>query len=335
MAQLLCRQYGGQVADHQRELEWLMCRNPAGTGEASLAFLPDGSLVAMMLNMTLPMVFQGERLSARMTIAVVTRADQRRGFLYWRQAKRVCTESFERGARVIMAFPNATSAVLSPRVGYNCIGVVNSANLPLFFLSWLSNKLALPSSLRVPWLDELVSHALVKAIGVIRYTRLESLEDVQFEPEIDPDRLSIYADADWLNWRYLRAPRKYAVLAVGDPKHPNALAIVRTASNMSADGREVLYGSLMDVIRASGAPAETAIEVALSAIAWLREKRCHSVKSLFIRGTPYGRLLSKLGFWTQRPAKAQTKLFMRRDPNLRLPRCINGYAVTYSWADWV
>jgi hypothetical protein len=37
-----------------------MSRNPAGTGEASLAFLPDASLVGMSLDAALPMAFKNE-----------------------------------------------------------------------------------------------------------------------------------------------------------------------------------------------------------------------------------------------------------------------------------
>jgi hypothetical protein len=47
MAKLRFEEYGGHMAEHPKMLEGLLCRNPAGTGEASLAFLPDGSLVGM------------------------------------------------------------------------------------------------------------------------------------------------------------------------------------------------------------------------------------------------------------------------------------------------
>jgi GNAT acetyltransferase-like protein len=335
MAKLRLQEYGGQVAEHQRELEWLMCRNPAGTGEASLAFLPDGSLVGMVLNAALPMAFRNERFNARMTINVLTRPDQRGRGLFVRQLKMAFDESLAGNARVVFGFPNANAMLGWRMLGHRAVGIVNSANQPLFLLSWVSNKVALPPRLRAPWLDDILSGVLPQAAPAERYTRLESLDGVQFEPEIDPNRLTIYTDADWLNWRYLRSPRKYDVIAVGHPAHPDALAIVRTASNKSADGREVLYGLLMDVIRSSDAPGDAKVKAARAGVAWLRERRCHSVKSLFVRGTPYETLLSKVGFWTQGASTAQTNFFTRSDPSLDLPNRIDSYAITYSWADWV
>ena len=81
-------------------------------------------------------------------------------------------------------------------------------------------------------------------------------------------------------------------------------------SNKTVDGREVLHGYLMDVIRSSGAPSNADIEAARAGVAWLRERRCHSVKSgAFVRGTQYEALLSKVGFWTKRSSGASTKHF--------------------------
>jgi hypothetical protein len=164
---------------------------------------------------------------------------------------------------------------------------------------------------------------------------LDSLEDVQFEPEIDPNRLTIYTDAEWLKWRYLESPYQYTILAVGSPKRPEALAIVRTASNKSADGRELLAGYLMDVIRSSGAPSGAEVEAARAGITWLRERRCHSVKSAFVRGTPYEALLSKVGFWTKKASELQPTIFMQAAANCQIPCSLDRYAITYSWADWV
>jgi hypothetical protein len=334
MAKLRSDELGGPSAEHQRWLEWLMCRNPAGTGEASLALLPDGSLVGMVLNAALPMALGNERLNGRMDVSALVRQDQRGAKLFTRQLRMVCDESLAGKARVVIGFPNAKAMPGSMIVADKVVGAVNSANQPLFLLSWISNKVPLPSPLRSWRLDDLLSQVFLKAAKAPRYTRLASFEDVRFEPEIDPNRLTIYADDEWLNWRYLESPYQYAVLAVGDPKRPDALAIVRTASNRSADGREVPYGLLMDVIRSSGAPSDTEIDAARAGVTWLRERRCHSVKSLFVRATPYEALLSKVGFWTKRSFKFQPQIFMRAADH-QIPRCIEGYAITYSWTDWV
>ena len=84
-----------------------MCRNPAGIGEASLAFLPDGSLVAMSLNAALPMAFKNERFNARMNVSALVKRDQRGGHLFIRQLKMACEESLAGKARVVIGFPNA------------------------------------------------------------------------------------------------------------------------------------------------------------------------------------------------------------------------------------
>jgi hypothetical protein len=91
----------------------------------------------------------------------------------------------------------------------------------------------------------------------------------------------------------------------------------------------------MDVIRSSGAPSDAEVEAARAGIIWLREQGCHSVKSLFVRNSPYEDLLLKIGFWTKRPSKLETIFFVRPEPNFQLPRCMDGYAITYSWADWI
>jgi hypothetical protein len=335
MAKLRFDEYGGQVAEHHKWFDWLMCRNPAGTGEASLAFLPDGSLVGMSVNAALPMVFKNERFNARMNVSALVKRDQRGGHLFIRQLKMVCEESLAGKARIVIGFPNAYAMLGTLIVGQKVAGAVYSANRPLFLLSWLSNRIALPPPLRAKWLDNLVSQVLLKAVRPTYCTRLESLEDVRFEPEIDPNRLTVYADTEWLDWRYLRSPYQYAILAAGNPKQPDALAIVRTALNKTVDGREVLHGYLMDVIRSSGAPTNADIEAARAGVAWLREQRCHSVKSAFVRGTQYEALLSKVGFWTKRSPELQPSIFMRAAPDHRIPRRIDRYAITYSWTDWV
>src|SRR5216683_1566896 len=335
MAKLRFDEYGGQATDHYEWLEWLMCRNPAGTGEASLAFLPDGSLVAMSLNAALPMAFKHERFNARMNVSALVKRDQRGGHLFIRQLKMVCDDSLAGKARIVIGFPNASAMLGTLIVGHKVAGAVYAANRPLFLLSWISNRIALPSPVRAKWLDNLVSQVMLKAARPPYCTRLESLEDVRFEPEIDPSRLTIYADAEWLDWRYLHSPYQYAILAVGNPKQPDALAIVRTASNKTVDGREVLHGYLMDVIRSSGAPSNADIEAARAGVAWLRERRCHSVKSAFVRGTRYEAVLSEVGFWTKRSPELQPSIFMRAAPDHRIPRRIDRYAITYSWTDWV
>jgi hypothetical protein len=335
MAKLRLDEYGGQAAEHHKWLEWLMCRNPAGTGEASLAFLSDGSLVGMSVNAALPMVFKNERFNARMNVSALVKRDQRGGHLFIRQLKMVCEESLAGKARVVIGFPNASAMLGTLIVGHKVAGAVYSANRPLFLLSWLGNRIALPSPARAKWLDNLVSQVILKAARPTYCTRLESLEDVRFEPEIDPSRLTIYADTEWLDWRYLHSPFQYAILAVGNPKQPDALAIVRTASNKTVDGREVLHGYLMDVIRSSSAPGNAGIEAARAGVAWLRELRCHSVKSVFVRGTQYETMLSKVGFWTKRSPEFHSNIFMRAAPDHRIPRRIDGYGITYSWTDWV
>ena len=59
-----------------------------------------------------------------------------------------------------------------------------SANRPLFLLSWISNRVALPSPARSKWLDNLVSQVILKTARPPYYTRLEPLEDVRFEPDM-------------------------------------------------------------------------------------------------------------------------------------------------------
>jgi hypothetical protein len=335
MAKLRLDEYGGQVAEHQKWLEWLMCRNPAGIGEASLAFLPDGSLVGMSLNAALPIAFRNERFNARMNISALVKRGHRGGGLFVRQLRMVCDESLAGKARVVIGFPNANAMFGTLIVGHKVAGAVYCANRPLFLLSWISNKIALPGPLRSSRGDDLLSRVFLKVAKAPRYTRLASFENLRFEPETDPSRLTLYADAEWLDWRYLQSPYQYAILAVGNPKQPDALAIVRTASNKSADGRDVLHGYLMDVIRSPGASSDAEIEAGRAGVAWLRERRCHSVKSAFVRSTRYEGLLSRVGFWTKRPRELQPSIFMRATPDQQIPRCIERYAITYSWTDWL
>jgi len=67
----------------------------------------------------------------------------------------------------------------------------------------------------------------------------------------------------------------------------------------------------------------------------LRERRCHSVKSAFVRGTRYEALLSGVGFWTKRSRELRPSIFMRATPDHRIARRIERYAITYSWTDWL
>jgi hypothetical protein len=71
MAKLRIEEYGGQVAEHRKMLEGLMCRNPACNSEASLAFLPDGWLVGMALNSASPLAFNSERLNGRIIVCLM------------------------------------------------------------------------------------------------------------------------------------------------------------------------------------------------------------------------------------------------------------------------
>src|SRR5713101_2735910 len=185
MANLRFNEYGGQAAEHYEWLEWLMCRNPAGTGEASLAFLSDGSLVGMSVNAALPMMFKNERFNARMNVSALVKRDQRGGHLFIRQLKMVCEESLAGKARVVIGFPNASAMLGTLIVGHKVAGAVYSANRPLFLLSWISNRVALPSLARSKWLDNLASLVILKTARSSQYTRLESLENVRFEPDID------------------------------------------------------------------------------------------------------------------------------------------------------
>jgi hypothetical protein len=336
MAQFRFDEYGGNIIEHQREVEWLMCRAPRETPVrpvGSLAYLPDGSLVGMVLTMRLPLAFKGDLFEARNVICVQTRADQRGRGLYTRLAETVCAESLECGARVIIGTPNASATGVWRKLGHNFALPLKFANQPLLLLAWFSNKLPVPSFVRAPWLDDIVSRALPK-LPLGPYTVLDSLEDVQFEPAIDPDRLTLHADAAWLDWRYLQSPRHYTLLAIGNRSRPDAIAIVRTASNKSADGSEVLYGLLMDVIRSSSAPCDAQIEAAYAGIAWLRERRCHSVKSLFVPGTSYEALLSKVHFQTKR-RYGEAIYITSSDQEHRLPTNFDAYAITASWTDWM
>src|SRR5258708_468172 len=161
MAKLRFDEYGGQAVEHHKWLEWLMCRNPAGTGAASLAFLPDASLAAISLHAAVPMAFQHERFDARVNMSALVKRDPRGGHLFIRQLKMVCEESLAHKARVVIGFPNASAMLGTLIVGHKVAGAVYSANRPLFLLSWISNRVALPSPARSKWLDNLVSQVII------------------------------------------------------------------------------------------------------------------------------------------------------------------------------
>jgi hypothetical protein len=81
------------------------------------------------------------------------------------------------------------------------------------------------------------------------------------------ERLTVYTDAAWLQWRYLHSVRRHAVLTVARPTGLAALAIARTATNTVSDGSDLLYAYLMKVIRASSAPLNAVIEAARAGVA--------------------------------------------------------------------
>lgn len=60
MAKLRFEEYGGRVAEHRRALERLLCRNPAGTGEGSLAVSSRRFGGWDALNAALPLAFKNE-----------------------------------------------------------------------------------------------------------------------------------------------------------------------------------------------------------------------------------------------------------------------------------
>src|SRR5260370_24633756 len=139
-----------------------------------------------------------------MNISALVKRDQRGGHLFIRQLRMVCDDSLAGKARVVIGFPNANAMLGTLIVGHKVAGAVYSANRPVFLLSWISNRIALPRPLRSFRLDDLLSRVVLRVARAPRYTRLVSFEDVRFEPEIDPDRLTVYADAEWLDWRYVQ-----------------------------------------------------------------------------------------------------------------------------------
>ena len=162
MAKLRFDEYGGQAAEHQKWLEWLMCRNPAGTGEASLAFLPDGSLVAMSLNAALPMTFKNERFDARMNVSALVKRDQRGGHLFIRQLKMVCEILGWQGSASHWIPERQRDAWHADRWSQGCWSCVfcESTFIPaLLDQQWGSVAIAGASK----WLDNLVSQVILKA----------------------------------------------------------------------------------------------------------------------------------------------------------------------------
>ena len=332
MAQLRATEYGGDLTKHARELRWLMCQNPTGTGHASLAFLSDNQLAGMVLNVPVPLVYHNKHFTGCMSVNVLTRADQRGKGLFTRQARLVCDQSLACGYQLIFGFPNANAAPGWRKLGHTFIGSGETAKKPIHLLSWLSNKVNLPAFLRGPWLDETLSRAISKHHG--GYQVLETLEGVYFKPRIDPTCISIYTDPNWLSWRYVASPQQYTLLTVGKRNHPEAISIVRTATNLAADGREVTFGILMDVIAADSASEGAELNAILSAISWLRDRGCHSVKSLFVRGTRYEGWLRNAGFWLRRTS-GQEQFIVRTADSVSFPRNIKCFSISYSWADWV
>ena len=330
MAALHASEYGSDVREQEREFHWLMCENPTGPGQASLAFLPDGQLVGTVLNVPLPFARDDERFTGCMTVSVLSRPDQRGKGLFTRQAKMVCDNSLSSGHKLVIGFPNENAKPGWRKLGHTFVGGCPQANRPLLLLKWVANRVRIPRVLLS--VDGLVS-SLATPRRRVPFAIIDGSVGLHFEPLMEPGRISLYTDTRWLQWRYLSGPRRYAMLAVGPLSRPDAVAIVRVSHNRAADGTEVPYGLIMDAIVADHADDSARDNVVLAALRYLKERGCHSVKAMVSPRTAYADALTRLRFHYQK--RSDTPFIIRSAPGFSAPSDLSGYAITNSWVDWV
>jgi GNAT superfamily N-acetyltransferase len=248
----LLRDAWGERATSGDEFDWWLARNPAGS-IVSVARM-DGRVVGAAAHSLLPMVVDGERVTASWSLYAVTHSSARGRGVFAALESRNEREAAERGAALSLTFPNdLTARVFLGRLGWTEIGRLRAWARPL----------------------------LAQAPGPADLGSFDSADDAAAGW---PNH--VVRDATYLNWRFVDSPRGYRVLRSAD-----GYAVVGRTRYRGVETAVLadLVGGSKDLLRRAVSAASGRLMIALP----VREQRSAFLSLGFVPAPYTLRLLGK------------------------------------------
>ena len=243
--------------------EWKFLHNPFGGPFISLAWhTPDRFLVGNQVLMPVPLCVRGEQVLAGHSLDLVVHHDFRRQGVFEHTAKHAFAHLVESGGRALVAFPNASSYPGFVRtLGWKRIVEPSYWTLRLSLARKLTAKVRIAPLARLLDLpirmaaaralatrlaaSRAATHAFTVEHGDVLPTGVDALWDRQRREET----LSVWKDARYLDWRYVRHPEarfRFHALRRAGVLEGLAVSVIREGIGLVCEllvpGREVGLG---------------------------------------------------------------------------------------------
>lgn len=259
---------------------WLTNVNPWGQAVTYVVKGNSGKVVSMHIVVPLPVLINGIKSLAGISVNIATHPDFRRQGLSARLARAIYLEVQRLGIEFLISVPNTMSHGLFQKNHFTDLGKLSL----LIHYTKVEKPIRVIKKLRTLWTTKIGSVPNVYEISDFKELNLDGL--------IEPSIFCLAINRDWLTWRYKDHPsRTYLCAIVGESDRPKVVVIYQILEvyqrllivdffvSPKAEFKEVKY--LLDYVSQKGELAA-----------------CQFICFLGVPNSRKHHLLRKCGFWT-------------------------------------
>jgi GNAT superfamily N-acetyltransferase len=272
--------------------KWLYEDSPAGKAITYLALDKD-KLAGHYSVVPIFLKFKNRKIKAAVSVDSVTSPDYRRRGIFTILAERVYNQAKKEKVSFVFGFPNENSFDgFIKKLNWAYIGNIPQLILPIQPKKVLKVKLksALISNLLSIPLSAYVRIRLFKKRQLMNLSEIKEFDNTinSFWKKVRTNKISIYRDKDFLNWRFFSGPIKYRVFAAKTGKEIKGYAVLREAN---LEGLHM--GIIVDILSLN---EEVTKDLINHSISFFTKKKVELITTIMQKNTPYYPILKKFGF---------------------------------------
>ncbi len=298
--------YGDMEIAYHDYFDWEYRRNPAGRATIGVGHLPDGVVVTALATVPTPIIFKGRSLVGSQLVNGVTDPEYRGCNLFPSCANMVWQALEGAGVALSYGFPNPRSFPgLTKKVGYINMGRACLLMRPHAPAELLARRLPSGRRLGLGGFDRLLVRGLSKQLHEKTVvSKRPSFDGLFMEHLHETAALGLRRDIDWLNWRYVKIPRRtYSIIAVGNASRPEGVAVYRIC-----DWDKLRIGTINDLFLAPDCGPDMLESLVCHILRECEESECAVTFCLVAPESRKLRMLRHLGFWVV-PARFEPQPF--------------------------
>lgn len=292
---LMRMEYGGRSLAHGDYFDWQYRQNPAGQATICCCEARDKTIAGIYVTIPVPMRLMGQRQMASLSLNTLTHPEYRKRGIFTASAEEVYFRLKKCNVAFTLGFPNENSHKgFVTKLGFTDVGEAAVMIRPHDLAGLMSTKLPFMHGRTMKRL----SRSMLRAVQTIppqvhRVQDIHSFDRVAVGKLREQVRLTIDADAGWLDWRYLKTPhRVHFATLVGSEENPLGLCVFSYDQRLG-----VKIGLIMELMLAQGADAGVVAALMARVFEQCAKAGCVATFALVAPASRKAAFLREAGFW--------------------------------------